>query len=104
VGVVALTDAATITPDCAKGVAFRVTIAGNRTIATPSNLQDGMSIALRITQDATGSRVPTFGSKWKLPSASGTVFSTAAGKVDLVTGAYFSDIDQILCGALIRIA
>ena len=53
-----LTDGATITPDFAEGTNFTVTLAGNRTIANPSNLSTavGQSGSIFLVQDGTGSR------------------------------------------------
>lgn len=49
---VSLTDGTTITTDASLGTLFRVTIAGNRTLAAPTNPTDGQRILWEIT--ATG--------------------------------------------------
>jgi hypothetical protein len=58
--VIALTDAATITTNASLGNTFTVTIAGNRTLAAPTNPTNGQKITYRITQDGTGGRTLTF--------------------------------------------
>ena len=82
----ALTDAASITWDMALGFNSRVTLAGNRTMALPTNRIAGRSGAIRVTQDATGSRTLSYASGWKgqVPA-----LSTTAAAIDLVF--YFID-------------
>ena len=60
--ITALTDGATITPDLAASNNFSVTLAGNRTLANPTNIVAGQSGSVFITQDGTGSRTLAFGS------------------------------------------
>jgi hypothetical protein len=57
-----LTDGATISTNAALGNHFRVTLAGNRTLANPTGAADGQLLTFSITQDATGSRTITLGS------------------------------------------
>lgn len=52
--VVVLADAATISLDASLGNDFRITIAGNRTVATPANPADGQKITFQVTQGAGG--------------------------------------------------
>ena len=82
--IVALTDAATITPDFALANNYSVTLAGNRTLANPTNIVAGQSGSIFITQDATGSRTLAYGSYFKFAggSTAAPVLSTAAGSVD----------------------
>lgn len=56
--VVALTDAATVSLDASLGNTFSLTAAGDRTIAAPTNPQDGQRIIIRITASG-GSRTIT---------------------------------------------
>lgn len=78
----ALTDGATITPDFSLANNFSVTLAGNRTLANPTNITAGQSGSIVITQDATGSRTLAFGSNWKFPSGTAPTLTTTASKVD----------------------
>lgn len=81
---VTLTDGATITPDFSAGRNFTVTLAGNRTLANPTNQVAGYSGMITVTQDATGSRTLSYGTNWKFNGGAPTL-STAANSVDLIT-------------------
>ena len=52
--ITALTDAATITPDFDDNNNFSVTLAGNRTLANPSNITAGQSGVIVVTQGWNG--------------------------------------------------
>ena len=95
---VALTDGATITPDFGAGVNFSVTLGGSRTLANPTNAKTGQSGVIVLTQDATGSRVLTYGTKYKFPggAATGGVLSTAASSVDVIAY-YVRSNGDLLC-------
>lgn len=82
--ITALTDGATITPDFSAANNFSVTLAGNRTLANPTNQTAGQSGAIVITQDATGSRTLSFGSNWKFPNGTAPTLTTTANKVDVL--------------------
>lgn len=82
--VTALSDGATITPDFAASNYFSVTLAGNRTLANPSNLAAGQAGVIVITQDATGSRTLAYGSQWKFPGGTAPTLTTAANAVDVL--------------------
>lgn len=77
-----LSDAATITPDFSAANHFTVTLAGNRTLANPTNLAAGQSGVIFITQDASGSRTLSYGSYWEFSSGSAPTLTTTAGAVD----------------------
>lgn len=82
----ALTDAGTVTPDFNAGFNFEWTIGGNRTLANPSNTKSGQSGTIKIVQDATGSRIISYGNNWRFPggSATGGLLSTAANAIDII--------------------
>ncbi len=80
----ALTDGATITPNFATANNFSVTLAGNRTLANPTNVVAGQSGVIVITQDATGSRTLAFGSNWKFASGTAPSLTTTASAVDVL--------------------
>lgn len=82
----ALVDGATVTPDFNAGFNFEWTIGGSRTLANPSNAKSGQSGTIKVVQDATGSRIVTYGNNWRFPggSASAGVLSTAANATDLI--------------------
>jgi hypothetical protein len=82
--ITALTDGATITPDLAASNNFSVTLAGNRTLANPTNIVAGQSGSVFITQDGTGSRTLAFGSYWDFAGGTAPTLSTAAASVDRI--------------------
>lgn len=54
------------------------------TLANPTNVVAGMQGSIRIQQDATGSRLITYGTNWKKASATDPTLSTAANAVDYI--------------------
>tara|TARA_R100001015_G_scaffold18361_1_gene11317 strand:- start:611 stop:1330 length:720 start_codon:yes stop_codon:yes gene_type:complete len=79
-----LTDGATITPNLADSNNYVVTLAGNRTIANPTNIVAGQSGSIFILQDGTGSRTATWGSYWDFAGGTPPTLSTAASAVDRI--------------------
>lgn len=79
---VALTDAATIAVDLGTFINATVTLAGNRTLGTPTNPKPGQSGTIEIKQDATGSRTLAFAPNWKFAGGAVPVLTTAANAVD----------------------
>lgn len=75
---VAVTDAATITLDAARGSYHRVTLGGNRTLAAPINPSDGQRLIFELIQDATGTRVPTWNAVFVFGTITNTLTTTAA--------------------------
>jgi hypothetical protein len=82
-----LTDGATITPDFAVNNSFTVTLAGNRTLANPSNLVAGQSGVIIINQDATGSRTLAYGTNYDFGGGAAPTLTTTANAQDMI--AYF---------------
>jgi|TARA_B110001454_G_scaffold44312_2_gene43339 hypothetical protein len=82
-----LTDGATVNWDHAFGNVALWAIAGNRTMAAPTNLAVGSS-ALRLTQDGTGSRTVTWNAIFKWSSGAAPVLSTAANAIDVLAFIY----------------
>jgi hypothetical protein len=97
--VVALTDGATITPNFATGNNFSVTLAGNRTLASPTNLTAGQHGSITITQDATGSRTLAYGSSWKFSGGTAPSLTTTANAVDVL--AYYVESGTRITAKLI---
>lgn len=93
---VVLTDAASINTDARASNNFRVTLGGNRTLANPTNLADGMNLKWLIVQDATGSRSLTFGSFFDWGGAGTPVLSTAANAIDMVSAYYDATSGKLL--------
>ena len=80
--IVALTDGATITPDFAAGQNFSVTLAGNRTLANPTNIVAGQVGSIFVTQDGSGSRTLAYGTFWDFAGGTAPTLTTTASKVD----------------------
>ena len=80
--IAALTDGTTITPDFGTANNFSVTLAGNRTLANPTNLIAGQSGIIYVSQDATGNRTLAYGSYWKFPNAAAPTLTTTASATD----------------------
>ena len=79
-----LTDGATITPDFAVTNNYSVTLAGNRTLANPTNTTAGQSGSIFVSQDATGSRTLAYGTNWDFAGGTAPTLSTAASSVDRI--------------------
>ena len=79
-----LTDAASISIDLAASNNFAVTLAGNRTLANPSNVVAGQSGSIFISQDGTGSRTLAYGSQYDFSGGTAPTLSTAASAVDRI--------------------
>ena len=82
-----LTDAATITWSLTDSRFATVTLAGNRTMAAPTNAVVG-SMVLIVKQDATGSRTLTWNAVFKWPGGVAPVLSSAANATDVFSFVY----------------
>jgi hypothetical protein len=94
---VALTPGTTVAVDASLSNNFTLTPVQNFTLSNPTNLTDGMVLNLRFKQDATGSRVVTWGSKYKFPGGTAGVLSTAAAAVDFMSCYYDLTSDTLDC-------
>ncbi|MCB6182301.1 hypothetical protein LIN78_01865 [Leeia sp. TBRC 13508] len=83
--VLALADAASIAVDLSLSNNFSITLAGNRTLATPTNVVPGQSGIIAVTQDATGSRTLAFGTNYKFAGGSAPTLTTTANATDYLT-------------------
>lgn len=103
--VTTLTDGATVTLDASLGRTFRVTLAGNRTLAL-SNATDGQVIDIEVTQDGTGSRTLTLPSGTTGVNYSTTapsslyVLSTTAAKTDVLTLKFRTGLGWMFVGLM----
>jgi len=81
-----LTDAAgTTTMDCSLGNFFTLAMpAGGTTALTPSNIQAGQTISVKITQNATAALL-TFAASVDFEGGTAFTISTGAGEVDVMT-------------------
>lgn len=99
-GLVTLTDAATIAVDMALLINAVVTLAGNRTLAAPTNTKAGQAGVILIKQDATGSRTLAYDAVWKFPGGTLPVLSTGANMVDKLF--YFVETSSIIHAELVK--
>lgn len=88
-GAVALTDASTITWNLATQQSAKIlltsAIGATRALGAPSNMVDGGTYILRITQSSTGSNALTYNAVYKWPGGTAPVLSTANNAVDVLT-------------------
>ena len=61
----ALTDGASIAIDLSRSNYFIVTLGGNRTLANPTNFNQGQTFTVVVSQDGTGSRKMGFGTSYR---------------------------------------
>ena len=85
--IVTLADATSVVPDLNTSNVFAVTLAGNRTLAAPTNTSTniGASGHIFIIQDSTGDRTLSFNSAYQFPNGGGVpTLTTAASGVDIL--------------------
>lgn len=70
--------------------------AGNRNLAAPTNLVDGTSFNIKITQDSTA-RSLTYDAIYVFPTGQDTTLPTGAGAVAVLSGIYYADSGKIYC-------
>jgi len=84
----ALTDQATVTWDASTEDVAKVTLAGNRTLAAPTNTTTGQFISLLIIQDGTGSRTLTWNAVFEFASDTAPTLTTTANLGDVFVFRY----------------
>lgn len=80
--VTALTSGTNIASNFNDSNFFSVTLAGNATLDNPTNLTEGQSGSIFISQDATGGRTLAYGSYWDFAGGVVPSLSTGANVVD----------------------
>ena len=82
--IITLTDAASVATDLNTGNVFYVTLAGNRTLAAPTETTTNIGAVgqIFIQQDGTGSRTLSYNTVFQFPGASVPTLSTSANAVD----------------------
>lgn len=83
-----LTDAASIATDSSTADFYQVTLAGNRTLANPTNLVAGKKWQVEAIQDGTGSRTLAYGTLYKWTGGTAPTLSTTSQSKDLLTFIY----------------
>lgn len=96
VSIVTLTDAASIATDASLSNAFSVTLAGNRTLANPTNIVAGHTYLWIISQDGTGSRTLAYGSYFLFPAATAPTLTTTASGIDMIVG-FAKSTTELIC-------
>lgn len=94
---VTLTYGATVNTDASLSNVFYLAATGNFTLANPTNLGSGGCYIWYIKQDATGSRLITFGAKFKFAGGVAPILSTAANAIDRLVATYDATNDILLC-------
>ncbi len=97
---VALVDAATVAVDMSTFINANLTLAGNRTLGTPSNAKPGQSGRIRIIQDSSGSRTLAYAANWKFAAGTAPVLSTTANAQDWLY--YDVGTSSIIYGNLVK--
>lgn len=87
-GETALTYAASIVTNTTLGNIFTVTLTGNAVLANPTGMVAGATYMWKITQDATGSRLLSYGSNFKWPGGVVGIVSTAPNAIDVISAYY----------------
>lgn len=93
-----LTDAATIAIDASLSNVFTVTLAGNRSMGSPTNLKANCTYIFIIKQDATGTRTLSYASQFKFESGLAPTLSTGSNDVDILS--CVSDGTNLYCQLL----
>ena len=80
--IVSLTDGTSVSISFQNGQNFHLTLAGNRTLESPTHSVPGQVGSIFLVQDGTGSRTLSYGANWEFPAASAPTLSTSAAAVD----------------------
>jgi hypothetical protein len=83
-----LTDGSTVSWDVSTEDVAKVTLAGNRTLAAPTNATTGQFISLLIIQDGTGSRTLTWNAIFEFASDTAPTLTTTADLGDVFVFRY----------------
>src|SRR5262245_38170892 len=87
--VATLTDNTIIATDASLANHYRVTVGGSRTLANPTNPDDGARIVWEFIQDGTGGRTITLDTKFAFGTdITAVTLSTAGNKRDFMTAVY----------------
>ena len=83
-----LTDQATVTWDASTQDVCKVTLAGNRTLAAPTNGTTCQFISILVIQDGTGSRTITWNAVYEFASDTAPTLTTTASLGDVFVFRY----------------
>lgn len=84
--VVTLADATSVVPDLNTSNVFAVTLAGNRTLAAPTNTSTNIGATghIFVIQDATGSRTLSYNTAYQFPDGTVPTLTSSAAAVDIL--------------------
>ena len=84
--IVTLTDAASVVPNLNTSNVFAVTLAGNRTLAAPTNTSTNIGATghIFLVQDATGGRTLSYNAAYQFPAGTVPVLTSTSGAVDVL--------------------
>ncbi len=83
--------------DCSLSNNFFLTMEGSASLSNPTNMKNGSVYNFIIKQDSTGTRLLTYGSKYKFPGGTAPILSTATGSVDIMSCVYDNTEDALYC-------
>lgn len=78
-------DQATLVWDLDIGQTAEVVLQGNRTLGNPTNIQDGGTYILVVSQDSTGGRTLSYGSLYKWAAGVAPILTTTGSAVDVLS-------------------
>lgn len=90
----------TVDVDVTCHVNFYLSQEGNYTLNNPTGAKSGDIINIVLTQDATGGRTLSFGSKYYFATDTAPVFTTTANKINFLCALYFEPGDYWICSWL----
>ena len=84
--VVTLTDATSVVPDLNTSNVFAVTLAGNRTLAAPTNTSTNIGATghIFVIQDATGNRTLSYNTAYQFPDGTVPTLTSTSAAVDIL--------------------
>ena len=84
--IVTLADATSVVPDLNTSNVFAVTLAGNRTLAAPTNTSTNIGATghIFLVQDATGGRTLSYNTAYQFPDGTVPVRTSTSGAVDVL--------------------
>ena len=94
-----ITDAPTVTIDALVSANQRLTLAGNRVMAAPTNMSDGQLLHVFIEQDGTGSRlISSWNSVFLFENGITPTLTTTPGAVDMFLMIYNASLNKWFVG------
>tara|TARA_R110001632_G_scaffold16032_1_gene52325 strand:- start:222 stop:686 length:465 start_codon:yes stop_codon:yes gene_type:complete len=85
---ITLTDGSTISWNAATAEVCKVTLAGNRTMAAPSNSTTGQFISILVIQDGTGGRTISWNAVFEFTTDTAPTLTATASKGDVFVFRY----------------